>query len=60
MWTIARWFADFQAGKARWEAGSAKETLEVIQAYTDLIIVDINMPGVDGYTPRTGRILVMP
>src|SRR3972149_12052611 len=43
-------------GYAVLEAGSAKETLEVIQAHTpDLIIVDINMPEVDGYT-LTSRI----
>ena len=33
------------------EAGSAREALElVINEYPDLILMDINMPGVDGYT----------
>jgi two-component system cell cycle response regulator DivK len=43
-------------GYAVLEAGSARETLEVIQARApDLIIVDINMPEVDGYS-LTARI----
>ncbi|HLB63985.1 MAG TPA: response regulator [Anaerolineales bacterium] len=43
-------------GYAVLEAGSAKETLEVIQIHApDLILVDINMPEVDGYT-LTARI----
>jgi two-component system cell cycle response regulator DivK len=43
-------------GYAVLEAGSAKETLDVIEGRTpDLILVDINMPEVDGYT-LTARI----
>jgi two-component system cell cycle response regulator DivK len=36
------------------EAGDARETLDVVQSHVpDLILVDINMPGVDGYTLAT-------
>jgi two-component system cell cycle response regulator DivK len=43
-------------GYAVLEAGSARETIEVIEGRKpDLILVDINMPEVDGYT-LTARI----
>lgn len=42
------------------EAGSAHEALQVISADTpDLVLMDINMPDIDGYT-LTGRLKSLP